>query len=408
MESGDRLEFATSNSLSVTALPRVLIFTKEIPQSIYAGCQQLYRVFQSYPPEKLMVVGPAPVQGADRLGCNYRTFHPRIDRWINSRLHPWANLANALGLAGGYPKQQIEAILEDFRPQVVFTVMDLFSYYRMAWLYAREAGIPLVVLTMDDPMHFQRVPSWAAAIQKRAVRRIYGDAALSLGVSREMVEWIDMNFGKKTEAFYFGPPDGLEPRSPSTNGQLRQPPHLTVGFAGSLHFYGRELQRLVPAFEQTGAVLNFYGQKTRELPESPAVVDRGMWKIDELWPVVQRECDALILPYPGAGWLENVFRTHFPTKLSEYLWQGMPVVVTGPAYATGLRWAAEHRDGCVALTDPAVEEFAAVLRGLRDDAERRVALGRGAADLARRYFEPQAVRTRFRDYLVRAAAGAKS
>jgi hypothetical protein len=389
-------------------LPRVLIFTKEIPQSIYAGCQQLYRVFQSYPPEKLMVIGPAPVEGADRLCCAYRTFVPRIDRWINSRLHRWANLANALGVAGGYPKQQIKAMLGDFRPQVVFTVMDLFSFYRMAWLYAREAGIPLVTLTMDDPMHFQRVPSWAAAIQKRAVKRIYGDAALSLGVSREMAEWIDMNFGKKTQAFYFGPPDGLEPRSPSMNGELRQPPHLTVGFAGSLHFYGRELQRLVPAFEQTGTRLHFYGDKTRELPASPAVVDRGMWKIDELWPVVQRECDALILPYPGAGWLENVFRTHFPTKLSEYLWQGMPVVATGPAYATGLRWAAEHRDGCLALTDPAVEEFAAVLRGLRDDAGRRVALGRGAADLARRYFEPQAVRTRFRDYLVRAAAGAKS
>ena len=61
------------------------------------------------------------------------------------------------------------------------------------------------------------------------------------------------------------------------------------------------------------------------------------------------ECDALLLPYPGGGWLENVFRTHFPTKVSEYMWQGMPVIFTGPAYATGLRWGIEHPAACVAL-----------------------------------------------------------
>jgi hypothetical protein len=221
-----------------------------------------------------------------------------------------------------------------------------------------------------------------------------------------MAEWIMATFGKKTEAFYFGPPDNLRPRLPEANLTLRNPGRLTVGFAGGLHFYGRELQRLVPAFERTGSVLNFYGQKIRGFPISPAVVDRGSWSIDELWPVVQQECDALLLPYPGGGWLENVFRTHFPTKLSEYLWQGMPVIVTGPAYATGLRWAADHRDGCIALTDPTIDEFCVALGSLRDDADRRVALGRGAADLARRYFEPQAVRTKFREFLVRASEGA--
>jgi len=387
-------------------LPRVLIFTKEIPQSIYAGCQQLYRVFQSYPPDKLMVLGPAPVEGADRLGCAYRTFVPRVDRWINSRLHRWVNLANALGLAGSYPERTIENVLGDFRPQVVFTVMDLFSFYRTAWQYARANGIPLMTLTMDDPMHFQKVSPWAASVQKRAIGRIYADASVSLGVSREMAEWITATFGKKTEPFYFGPPDDLHPRPAEANLTLRNPGRLTVGFAGGLHFYGRELQRLVPAFEKTGSVLNFYGQKIRGFPVSPAVVDRGAWSIDKLWPVVQEECDALLLAYPGGGWLENVFRTHFPTKLSEYLWQGMPVLVTGPTYATGLRWAAAHQSGCVALTDPTIDEFAGVLGGLRDNADRRVALGRAAADLARRYFEPQTVRAKFREFLVRAAASA--
>ena len=387
-------------------LPRLLVLTREIPQSVYAGSQQLFRVFKDYPADRLLVVGPEVPAGAERLPCRYETFVPKIDRWVNTRLHQWVNLANALDLVPEEADHRLEQLVADFRPDVVFTVMDMFSFYKTAARYARKRGIPLVTLTMDDPMHFQKVARWVKPLQRKAVKRIYRDAKLSLGVSREMATWITEEFGKRTEAFYFGPPDNLHPRPAEANLALRNPGRLTVGFAGGLHFYGRELQRLVPAFEKTGSVLNFYGQKIREFPVSPAVVDRGSWSIDKLWPVVQEECDALLLPYPGGGWLENVFRTHFPTKLSEYLWQGMPVLVTGPAYATGLRWAADHQSGCVALTDPAIGEFAGVLVGLRDNADRRVALGRAAADLARRYFEPQTVRAKFREFLVSAAGSA--
>ncbi len=192
------------------------------------------------------------------------------------------------------------------------------------------------------------------------------------------------------------------------NGELRRPPHLTVGFAGSLHFYGRELQRLMPAFEQTGTRLHFYGEKTRELPESPAVIDRGRWKIDELWPVVQRECDALILPYPGGGWLENVFRTHFPTKLSEYLWQGMPLLITGPRYATGLRWGLDHPHACVALSEPSLAQVADILARWRGDAAERVRMGEAAAAVACEEFDPGKIRESFVRTLSRAAESGRS
>jgi len=227
------------------------------------------------------------------------------------------------------------------------------------------------------------------------VQRIYQDATMSLGVSREMAAWIRKEFGKRTETFYFGPPDGLDPRDPATNRTVRQPPHLTVGFAGSLHFYGRELQRLMPAFERTGSRLNFYGPETRDLPKSSAVVNRGVWSIDRLWPTVQSECDALILPYPGEGWLENVFRTHFPTKVSEYMWQGIPVIFTGPPYATGLRWGLDHPRSCIAMIEPACEEMAEVLAKLRDDADERIRLGEEALATAQVEFDPKMIRDQF-------------
>lgn len=380
-------------------LPRLLVLTREIPQSVNAGSQQLFRVFEDYPADRLLVVGPEVPAGAERLPCRYETFVPKIDRWVNTRLHQWVNLANALDLVPDETGRRLEQLVGDFRPDVVFTVMDLFSFYKTASRYARKRGIPLVTLTMDDPMHFQKVARWVKPLQRKAVKRIYRDAKLSLGVSREMATWITEEFGKRTEAFYFGPPDGLVPRSAAMNRELREPSHLTVGFAGSLHFYGRELARLMPAFEKTGTRLFFYGAKTRDLPVSSAVVDRGLQPIDRLWGTVQKECDALILPYPGDGWLENVFRTHFPTKLSEYLWQGMPVLITGPAYATGLRWGLDHTQACVVLTEPSVADVAGVLLQWKEDADERCRLGEAAALIARRKFDPNVIRTNFHERL---------
>lgn len=385
-----------------SGIPRVLVFTREIPQSINAGSQQLFRVFQGYPAEKLLVVGPKHAPGAETLACRYETFVPWIDRWVNTRGHQWVNLANAAGFVRDYGRAKVEGLLRGFRPDVVFTVMDLFSCYKLAWLYAKGAGVPLVTLTMDDPGQFQKVPAWGKKIQNRVLRKIYSTAKVSLGVSREMASWIESEFGKKTEPFYFGPPERLSPRSSLANAALRDEKGLTVGFAGSLHFYRKEMVRLLPAFEAVSAMLNFYGPDDGTLPESAALCRRGTFPIDQLWEVVQRECDALLLPYPCGGYLRNVFHTHFPTKLSEYLWQGMPVIITGPEYATGLRWGLRHPHACVALVEPGVDEFATALRDLRRP-ELRVRLGETALDAARNDFDPVKIRERFHTILCEAA-----
>jgi hypothetical protein len=98
-----------------------------------------------------------------------------------------------------------------------------------------------------------------------------------------------------------------------------------------------------------------------------------------------------------------VFRIHFPTKLSEYFWQGMPVIITGPEYATGLRWGLEHSSACKALVEPELSEMAQLLAHLRGSGEERVRLGFAALEVAKEEFEPVAIRQKFQRFLCEAA-----
>lgn len=385
-------------------LPNLLCLTREIPQTVNAGSMQLFRVLSGYPPDKLLVVGPAPDPEARLLDCRYATLRLSVTRWINSRLHQAVNLANVMGAVRDFDGKAVDELVQSFRPQLVLTVMDCYSYYKWACLYARARRLPFMTITMDDPTQFERVPDWALSRQQQAVRRIYSYASRSLGVSREMAEYLERQYDRPTETFYFGPPDGLRPREASQSGVLKQAPRLTLGYAGSLGYYGAALADWGPVLEQADACLNIYGGEADKIPDHPRITHRGRFSQEEVWERVKAECDAVILAYSFDPALSHLYRTHFPTKLSEYCWLGMPVVISGPPSATGVRWGKAHKDAAITLTeeDPAI--VAGELQRLRQNSELRTRLSVNAALIAATEFEPGRIRRRFVDHLALAAA----
>jgi glycosyltransferase involved in cell wall biosynthesis len=235
------------------------------------------------------------------------------------------------------------------------------------------------------------------------LRRIYADAALSLGVSPEMCSYIEKQFGRESIPFLFGPPDGIVPRRMHASGVPKCPPHLTLAYAGTMSLgYGDGIASILNALRATDTHLVIYGRRTADLPEDPLIEFRGFRPPETLWPEIQDTCDALLLPYSNDAQFANIYRTHFPTKLSEYCWTGMPIVCSGPAYATGIRWANEHPDAAVAATS--VRALTEALQSLRDDHALRVGMARAAAAAAAAEFDPVAIRTRFWSLLAQAAA----
>jgi glycosyltransferase involved in cell wall biosynthesis len=134
---------------------------------------------------------------------------------------------------------------------------------------------------------------------------------------------------------------------PATINSLHSSAPLTLGYAGSLAYgYGEALVDLIPVLREVGAQILISTPRPPEnlkaLLDSTDVIEWMPHRADvnEMWRTMQERADVMILPYMNpAGSNELLYRTHFPSKLTEYLALGMPVIVSGPEWATGLRYA---------------------------------------------------------------------
>jgi hypothetical protein len=255
---------------------------------------------------------------------------------------------------------------------------------------------------MDNPQTFERAHPLFDRSFANFLRRMYGDAAVSLGVSHEMCEYLASHFGKPSTVFYFGPPEGMHPRHPLACAILKAPPALTLAYAGSMSLgYGDGIRAILPALEATKTRLCVYTGEPHNLVRHPLLIGRGYLTPENLWPAIQAECDAVLMPYSYEAGIAEVYRTHFPTKVSEYCWTGMPMIFSGPEYATGVRWAKAHPKA--ALVAASELDLTRVLRRLREDSGLRIALAAEGAKTGRMEFAPGEIRSRFWQILQSAA-----
>jgi glycosyltransferase involved in cell wall biosynthesis len=214
---------------------------------------------------------------------------------------------------------------------------------------------------------------------------------------------------------------------------------LTLGYAGSLAYgYGEALVALIPVLREVGARILISTprppEKLKALLEATDVVEWMPHRADimDMWRTMQERADVMILPYSNpAGPHELLYRTHFPSKLTEYLALGMPVVVSGPEEATGVKWARGKRheaigegqeakggeenferdhfdilkrapNGAVPCTSR--EELVEVLRRLKGDGSLRRELAGRAVEAGRRDFDSLRIRLAFCNVLAETCA----
>jgi glycosyltransferase involved in cell wall biosynthesis len=384
-------------------LPNVLVVSNEVPQTVYAGCILLYRLLRDYPSEKLVVIGPKTCPHAERLTCRYEELRLPFERLNVTR---FAAMKRSLDACASFPRVPLAVIRNlqaAFTPEVILSVME-GGYSEVAARLARRTGQPLVLIVHDKQELFDRVYPWALRSQIRSNAAIYRTASRRLCVSPEMKQHLHDLYGEDGEVLYPNRSEDLVPRPLEYSLKLIEEPIFHIGYAGTLAYgYGTQLIRLAACLKETKIRLRLYGDvgpaHARLLNELRDVVAcRGLVAPPErMWEMVKAECDAVILPYAwqDASTPLELYRTHFPSKLPEYLALGMPVIVMGPEYATGVRWALRNTDAVMAIIDDEPAKWLEAIEGLRASPERRINLARCAPVVGDRDFEPTSIREKF-------------
>lgn len=364
-------------------LPRVLFLANEAPHTAAAGAIFFHRLFRDYPTDRLLVVSNALLPAdAGRLACRYATLPLIVDRLNRTRFWPWRPALRALGGPELINLHRVDRALGGFQPDVVVTLMQDSWYYDLAARYARQRGLPLILFIHDVASGFEPVAPWLRDRQRQRDGAVYRQAVQRWCISPGMVDFFQSEFRAGGEVM---PPPRSEAPPTQPLGEcrrLKRTGRLTLGYAGGLHYgYGEQLLQALPVLRATGTSLEMFcappGGKLAGLAAATDVVHFNGYAPtpEEAWRHLIAKCDAVLQPYlDPAGPHELQYRTHFPSKLGDCLSLGLPLLITGPAFASGVSWCLQHPGVALAVTEPGPAALTAALERLRDDADLRVSL----------------------------------
>lgn len=384
---------------------RVLILSDEAPQTGTAGGLLLHRLFTGYPADRLRVITHhVPAMGDPLPGVAYLRLKLPWQRFERSRFNRWKRSMRAFGLVPPVSSRDIDRLLGGFGPDVVFCVMQHAVYYDAAHRFAQLRKLPLVAAIHDVNEEFERVLPWSVGATRRRDGAFYRYASRRLCISPEMERLCRERYGAPGTVLYPNRGEELQARPNEACAQLRRPPALTLGFAGNLNFgYGEGILQMLPALRAEGARLIVYGHPpagaAAPLAEAVDCCEfRGFVPSGEAWEGLKKDCDAVWLPYAGlGGQMERLYRCHFPSKLPEYLALGMPVVVTGPAYATGMRWARSNLGSELCAGN--IADLSDLLHRLAADPGLRRKLAKHCVKCGERDFDPTRIKAEFLAHL---------
>jgi glycosyltransferase involved in cell wall biosynthesis len=370
--------------------PNVVFIAQEIPHSRAPGSILLFRLFEQWPREKIVVIGPLPPRQARILPCKYVGFVPRTARVQHSRV---AWLAAPLSLLLNRPPDHVPL----GERTVVVTVMQTFAYYYAAYYFARKHGLPLVIIVHDDPEEIEPQHWLTRRLFRKLCARIYRFAAHRLCISPQMNELLQVRYGAKGEVMYPIRSTNLEPRAPTERAGLSRANQLVIGYVGNVGYgYGERLDQLAPMFAKAGGTLRIYSRRPPRLKHDHLVEYAGSFEPENVWTAVKQECDVVLLPYschPISH--QELYRTHFPSKLPEYLALGMPVIITGPEYATGVIWGLNNPTSAITICHSDEERWVTTIRQLIAASALRINLAQAAIETGNRDFDPETTRAEF-------------
>jgi hypothetical protein len=376
-------------------LPR-LAYIGEVPiRRISAGPALLYRLLESYPPDRLLVADSdhnAPDPATELPGVRCERFFLLNPRLIRTRFSPsysaWV-YANAARRA-----KALLPALRSARTGAVLTVAHGFGWITAA-AAAGELGIPLHVICHDHWQSFVTLPRWIRTRSEARFGAIYRAARSRMPVSPQMEELYRRHYGAPGTVLYPSRSrDALRLAAPP----LREPEpgRFIFSYAGSANRGQRAaLVVFANAIAPLGARLRIYQGITLEVLRSEGLaadnVEIAAFRPShELHLDLVRNSDAMYLPMSFAPEDRDNVELCFPSKLADYTVAGLPILVCAPPYGTACLWARSAPDAAELVETQDASELARSAGRLIADSALRHRLAWGALNAGNRMFSQEA------------------
>jgi glycosyltransferase involved in cell wall biosynthesis len=371
-------------------LPR-LAYIGDVPvEADMHGSALLYRLFEGYPKNKLLIVeGSRVSQPTLRIPVvEYRKYYPIFYRHLPGRFHPYTSPVRTF--TASFEQRSISRLVRDFRPEAVVTVAWGYVWATAA-AYAEHHRLPLHLIVHDDWPQVDVHGKFEKAQRQKQLKRWYPMAASRLCVSPFMAEEYERRYGAEGDVLYPSRSrDGLSFNTPSELLQGNCKP-FTVAFAGSIYWeYARALQRLALALRRRSGRVIVYGRGVSKddcpfLCE-PNIEMRGKADARELIQQCRDEAHAIYVPMSYRPEDRMIVETGFPSKLTDATAIGIPLIIDGPEYCSAVIWAQANPKVAEIITDASIDSLTQAIERLQIPAH-RIQLATEAIRLGAEYFD---------------------
>ncbi len=342
------------------ALPRLLIIWDSVPHRGAGADLLMRRIFVDYPGERLFALtnSTAARASATRGGViseDHLFTAPEIQihrrfLWQISRVLSWLLLPLIVWRG--------VRLVRRLKIEAIFTV-PWNQFFGAAYLVHRITHCPFFFYAMDDP-EGSVVGGWLRSpmyhfFMPRAVcaaRRLWC-------VSEGMRESIAARLGK--EGLLLLPTADLAEFQSKTNSNQRpEGAPLRIIYTGAI--YGMQLDalqrlvRIVNAGHGSDLIslrvsLTLYTSASADYLRKIGLELGANVNLDKVehqqMPVTLANADILFLPMSFEPGMKHIVSTSIPSKISEYVASGVPILAHGPAYCSAVRYCREFDCGLV-------------------------------------------------------------
>ena len=294
--------------------------------------------------------------------------------------------------------KMVNDLLHSFRPHVLVTVAHGWWHIK-ARKVAKEFKLPLMSLFQDWWPDFPEIPIAFRSRVEREFRETCGASDVVVCVSDGMCR----ELGEPENALILHPAPSLAGQR-EDNCEFQLP--LRVAYFGNLSEYGPLIENALRALNSSDLVrLEVFGPSPlwtsgAEDEFRSRGVYHGFIPSNKLTEPLQR-FEAALVVMSFAPSQRRRMATSFPSKMTDAMRLGLPVVIWGPEYCSAVKWAgAGERALCV--TDPNPSALRRALEELAASPAKQKRFAKASREAAATDFNHERIQTQFIDALRRA------